>query len=347
MILKKYFLKKLFANILLLTIGLTFLYNLIEFFEKMVRVKETTSATILYFIILNLIPSFFDNLPVGSWIGSIMTIIQMQQQNEWEILKLLNIKSKKIIGLVFIAGLALTVFSFVGKEIATNHLTQAAEKFRFKQFKQDKHNKLFNQWFVLKELFCHVDYLDLQTEKGTGLTLLSLSPSFQVTSITTAQDFFLKPQTKEIIIKHGVTVFTTNKKEEIIHNKTIRLPGFFTQLTTQGEIISLKQLFHVVIFEKKTLPTHVYHQLLYLFLNRILIHLLLLFYPLLTFLLFFLAPYHRYYRWILVFLPYPCIVILSTISHSFMQHSAHGLLAIIPYVTLMLATIVSYLKLKP
>lgn len=343
MILARYFFKRFFTNVFFINISFTLLFNLIEFFEKMVRVKDAPTSAILYFIGLNLIPSFFENLPVSSWLGSCMTLAQMEQQNEWEILKLLNIKTKKILFFVLISGITLVAFNFFGKEFLTNKLAISAEKFKHEKFKQDRQKKLFNQWFALNEkTFSHFKYLDLHKNKGDGLSLIEISPKFKIQKITSAKKFSIDHNDKNIVIPDGITLFTKTQEQKTLVNKNIKLPSFFTQLKMQGETPSLNQMFHVVIFDKKVLPNHVYHQLLYLFLSRILIHLLLIIYPLLTFLLFFLFPYHRFYRWILIFLPYPLAIFLFTSTDSLIRFLQYGTLATIPYITLFLAIFFVY-----
>lgn len=271
----------------------------------------------------------------------------MQQQNEWEVLELLNIKKSNIFSLLLISGLVLSIFSFVGKEILTHKISRSAQHFRLEQFKQNRHKNLFNTWFALdKNLFSHFRYLDIEKNRGTDLSLLEMSQDFTLEKITSAKDFSLNKKNKEIIIPDGTVLFTKTSQQKLLKNKSLKLPGFFTQLTMQGQVLSLKQLFHVVIFDKSTLPAHVYHQLLYLFLTRLLLHLLLIFYPLLTFALFFIFPYHRYYRWIMISLPYPIVVISFTATDSFMQLFSNGLLAFFPYALFLAITIGAYFTIR-
>jgi len=348
MILAKYLLRRFFTHVFLINIGLTLLYNLIEFFEKIIRIKHTTTETTLVFITLSIIPSFFENLPISTWLASCMTLKEMHQQNEWETLHLLNVPLKKIFSLIFVAGLTLMIFNFTGKELVTHQLAQTAEQFKQEQFKQNRSTKLFNQWFVLnnKTLFCYVRYLDIDANQGNELSLFELSDTFKIEKITSAKIFMINPQTKTIILPQSTTLLTHEKKQYTEQNKQIKLTSFFTQLRMKGESPPLKQIFHLVIFDYKTLPDYVYHQLLYLFLNRILIHLLLLLYPLLTFMLFFLFPLHRHYRWILILIPYPLTAVLFTITDSLMQTIQHGAIALLPYVILSLCTIGTYFSIR-
>jgi hypothetical protein len=341
----RYFLARFFKNVFVINIGLTLLFNLVEFFEKMVRVKQTSSKEILIFIALNCIPSFFENLPVSSWLGSCMTIKEIGQQNEWEILKLLNIGLNKIFFLLLIAGTLLFSVSFFGKEIFTQHIAKKAEIFKYKKFKQNRHTKLFNQWFLLdNKTFCYFKYLDLDKKSGTGFYILELSPKFKIREITSAQHFSVTPDAKEIFIQSGQKLSTRTRVQKILKNKAIYLPGFFAQLKINRETPSLKQMFHVVMFDSKILPKHIYHQLLYLFLTRILEHLLLLLYPLLTFSLFFLVS--SYYKWVLIFIPYPLTTLLFTTTDTLLQIFQFGTIAFIPYVILSALTMGLYYAIR-
>lgn len=348
MILFRYITKRLLLTSFSINIGLTLLFNLIEFFEKMVRANQATSYTILYFILLNMIPSFFDNLAISTWLGSCMVIKEMYQQNEWETLQLLNVKISSIFLLVAITGIGLATCSFVGKEIITEKIAHRAQTFKLQQFKNNRHQKLFNQWFTLNEkLFCHFNFLDTRKSKGTQLSLIEVSPTFNITRITTAQKFLLDQEQKKIIVPQGIVTIPENKNrhsphQEAVTNTQFTLPSFFTQLHIQGIAPPLKQLFHAILFDNNSLPKHVYHQLLYLFLTQVLAHLLILLLPLLTFTLFFLFPYHSYYRWIAIFLPYPLFSLLNTLTDSCMAAFSHGLISLIPYAILSIATIGIY-----
>lgn len=253
----------------------------------------------------------------------------------------------KVFGLILVAGTFLALFSFSGREFITGKLAQKAERFKLAQFKQNRHKKLFNQWFALdKNTFSFFRYLDLQENSGESLSVLEVSPSFTMKKIIFAPKFSLVSQEKAIFIPSGTVIFTNKTKQQQLTDTTIVLPSFFTQLRMQGEALSLQQLFHTVIFDANILPPHIYHQLLYLFLSRILVHLLLLLYPLLTFSCFFLFPYHRYYRWIFMCLPYPLVTLLGTATDSLQQVFGNGLLAIIPYVLLSLITFASYFAIR-
>jgi lipopolysaccharide export LptBFGC system permease protein LptF len=341
----RYISNRFFAYVAFASISLTLIFNLIEFFEKMVRVNQTVDA-IFNFILLNILPSFFENLPVAAWLAMCMLLREMQQQNEWEIAELLNIPSKKIFATIFMCTSFLAFLNFSGKEIFTRKISQKAEQFKQEKFKQNKNKKLFNQWFLLSENeFCHFQYLDLETEQGRELSIFKVSPRFKIEKIRYAEIFRTKPKTNELFIESGSEIKTLKRKREEIIEKNIFMPCFFTQLHMKGRGPKFLHLINLVIFERKILPENVYNNLLYTFLNRILVHLLLILYPLLTLAIFFFFRHvGRYYRWILIFSPYPIFVVLSTITDTLMQMFCNGIFAFLPYVTMFsLLTIIYFL----
>jgi len=334
MVFKKYFLKRFFLHVFSVAIGLTLLFNLIEFFEKLVR-EKTTVETVFRFVTLNLIPTFFINLPIAAWLASCMTIKEMHQQNEWEISQLLSISTKNIFFLLAFAGTTLALFSLAGKELITHEITQAAEKMRQEKFKQKRNKRLINKWFMLKEnRFCHMQYLDTEKGEGQDLSLFNVSPEFKIEEIRSAPKFKISLKENNLIIDEGALIVIKENRQEMIQNETLHLPNFFTQLSVKSGPPSIARLFSLTINNKNTLPTSVYNQLLASLLDRILSHLLLILYPLLTFAFFFLFPFHRFYRWVAIFLPYPLVIVLSTVTDFLVQHFQNGLIVTIPYAIL-------------
>lgn len=338
MTLAQYFYKRFFFNVLLINLSLTFVFNLVEFFEKMVRVKNIDTTSILYFIALNIAPSFFENFPIGTWIASVLMIKEMQQHNEWETLQILSIRFSNIFRLFFIAGSGLVFISFLGTEIITSHVKKTAETFKQEQLKQTNKLKIYNQWFALSDKqYCHCNVIDLETNKGEGLILLDLSPNNTLHQVTTAKTFLINPKERTIRIDQGARCLAEQKDQKTISNQTISLPQFFTNLQLKTNEQSLPHLLSILLLNKSLLTQHPYNQLLYTTINRLLRNLLLLLYPLLTFLLFCLmSSYATSYKLIAMLIPYPLFVLLSTVSDSIMKITSNGLVGFLPYVIIIL-----------
>lgn len=347
MALVRYFFKRFFLHVFFINFALTLTFNFIEFFEKMVHVKHATTETILYFILLNLIPSFLENLPVGTWIASCVMLKELHQQNELETLQLLNISFNKIFNLFLVSGMILAIFNFIGKEFITHNIYKKTEIFKQEKFKQSSNKKLFNQWFKLNnKTFCHFDYLDLNQNQGEGFILAYLTSNFALKKAITSQNFYIDKQTKEIIIPKGTMIITNNQEQHYLQNKRIFHPAFFIQLHINANNLTFIQMFYLLLFDNKTLPSNVYSQFFYIFLNRILSIFLLIFYPILTFALFSLISQPYYYKWILIILPYPFATLLFTVTDFLMQTFQIAYIAIIPYAILLLTTTILYLSIR-
>ena len=319
--LAKYIFKRFFLYVFSINAGLTLLFNLIEFFEKMVRVEHTTAATIALFVALNLVPTFFENLALSSWLATCLVIKEMHQHNEWETLTILNISFFSVTRLFVISGILLAGFSFVGKEFVAHTASQAAETFRMKQFKHARNKKLYNQWFDLgTNTFCHINYLDLDTSEGSELQVLYLDASFTLKKVTTASTFTINKETNTVVLPD---------------NKLV-LPSLFAQLYLHAQTPSFAQMTQLLL-TKSALPDQTHRTVLNSYLERIFSHTLLIFYPLLTMLLFFLFPLHPYARWIAILITYPVITALMTLSSGLVEEFSIQAGTIIPYV--LLATI--------
>jgi lipopolysaccharide export LptBFGC system permease protein LptF len=308
----RYFLTRFFLATFSINLGLTLLFNLIEFFEKMIRVHESITV-IAQFILLNLLPSFFENLLLSSWLGSCLVIREMYQQNEWEILQLIHVRLRKIFMLIIGAGSLLVFSSFVAQNFFVHTLAQRATQIKQERFKQQHIEEIFNQWFTLKDnVFCHIKYLNSDKKRGEELSILELSPTFIITKITSISEFFLKPNTQEIVVVKGSTLNPqTQEQKEILPHTPLLLPSFFTQISMHQTTPTLHRILYTLMSESSTLPSPLFSHLVALCLTHIFDYLLLILLPLLTFVLFFTFPYHRYARWILIFIPYPLIKILS------------------------------------
>jgi len=181
MVLALYFFKRFFKYFLVINIALTLLFNFIEFFEKIVRVKHATITTILHFIALNFVPSFFETFAISCWLATCLLIKEFSQHNEWESFQILNINHKKLFNLFFMAGAILTVCSFIGKEKISLDLLNKSEKFKLEKLKQTSNQKITTKWLKLSdEIICYFGFLDLEANQGNDLILLYMSPDFEI-----------------------------------------------------------------------------------------------------------------------------------------------------------------------
>jgi hypothetical protein len=111
----------------------------------------------------------------------------------------------------------------------------------------------------------------------------------------------------------------------------LKLPEFFYQLKLDIKTYSLHRLTTNLIFTKKMLSSNAWNNLFAQLLKKLLFLLQILIYPLLTFLLFLIFPYHPTYKWILILLPYPIITVLDVFINFLVKKGTNALLLLIPY----------------
>lgn len=342
MVLEFYFFKRYFKYFFLINSAFTILFNFIEFFEKFIHAKHVATSVVLHFVALNIPPSFFENIPVSCWLATCLLIKEFAQQNEWEFFQILSIDYKKIFNLFLAAGLITATFSFVGKEKLTLHLATKAEKFKLEKFKQNSQQKIVNKWLTLvvdeqnlnKNLFCYFNILDLQSNKGKGLTLIYMTTNFEIEKVITAQDFEIQFNDQKVFIPDGTSIELENKSHEKLKDFSISIPSFFSQLQININIPSLFFLTKNLISDKKILPFEIWNDLLAQLLKKIYFHIQVIIYPLLTICLFLLFFHYPLLKWLMIFLPYPLLTLTSVTVDTIVQKGLNSFLTLIPYLLL-------------
>ncbi len=341
MTLARYLFFRLCMYFLILNSTLAILYNIVEFFEKIVRVQHATFHAVITFIGLNVFPTFFNLVPLSSFIATCLLVREIHERGEWHTIFLIGIHPRRIIKTLALGGLTLSIISFVGKEIVILPLTQKAETLKLKEFKGDINKKLYDQWFVHdNNIFTHFSFLDLKNKKGKNLSVLYLSPSFTLEKTIVAPTFFIDTTNHNIILPSGVELKSESNIESKLVNGHLKLPDFFAYLTMHGGPISLKQDTYNLIVARSLSSTYPFNQELGSILERILKHLQPLFYVTLIFCLFFLFSHMPYFRWISILLPYPFFVLFTSFCTFLIHHNASAIVVTIPYLIALLVIII-------
>lgn len=351
MVLKKYIIKRYFYYLLLINVSVTFLFNFIEFFEKVARVKDASLKLILQFIALNIVPSFFDSVNISCWLATIMLLKELFEQNEWEIFKILNINYKKIFNIFFIAGLITAISALIGKELVSNNLQNISNKFKFKNFKKVNFEIITNKWFEIKpqnsddKMFCYVPYFYTKTKSGNNLLIIKMSDNFGIKKITSAKKFKVgrdknKIELRECNITYSVKNENKEKSEEIFNvkeeSKIINMPGFTSRLKAKKQALSIKSLLKNIFIQRKYLPHNIWLELLYEFIKKILLFLQIILYPILTLSLFIFFENKKIYQWSAVFAPFPIMMLSDLIVNFLIKLHINPIFIISPYVLIVL-----------
>ncbi|MCF7899378.1 LptF/LptG family permease [Candidatus Babeliales bacterium] len=313
-----YIFKRFFKYFFLINILSTFLFNFIEFFEKIVRVKIASTGTILHFILLNLLPSFFSNFPLSSWLATCLLLKELAQQNEFEIFQLLNINPTRLFKLFFILGIILSATSFVGKEYISLNLLNETEHFKLEKFKQNSTQIVLNKWLILpdnKLLF--FQSVNLKNNIGSNFILIHMSDEFEIQKTIFSKKFEINSKINNIFIENYSIIQSENNNLKEEKNLNLNLPSFFSQLKLNLKIQTLFNVLQSIITQKNLLPYNIWYDLLMQFFKRILFHLQVIIFPLLTLCLFFILPYDNKYKWLLILTPYPLVLSLLALSEVF------------------------------
>ncbi len=342
MVLKKYLLKRFFKYLFIINISLTLLFNFIEFFEKIVRVKHATLGMVFHFITLNIPSSFFQTLNVSCWLSTCLLIKEFAEQNEWETFKILNINYHKLFKLFLFAGLITATFTFIGKEKLTLTLQNKSEKFKFEKLKQASYQKIYNKWLELKSVnkffktFCFFQFLDLKENKGSNIIFININKNFEVEKIISGDKFKILPFKKKITIKKVIEVNTKANTQSIKRNQILYQPSFFSQLQLSNFIPQLSILFKNIILNKIFLPKNVWYDFISKLLKRLFFYLQIILYPILTLCFFLLFEERKKYKWISIFLPYPIMILADLIVDFFANRNFLPIFLFVPYLLIVL-----------
>ena len=347
MVLVRYIFKRYFLYFSAVTIFLALLSNLVEFFEKLIRVKHAATVTILHFITLNFLPSIFEYMPIASWLVTCLLIKELHQQHEWEILQILSVGYKKLCTVFLLIGVILACISFVGKEYISVSLAFKTERFKQQTFKQSAVQKIINKWILLdKNTILHVGLIDVEKNEGSDLLLITMSPDFKIEKTLSAEKFALDQEKQQVIIEDGNVYSVAEGSYNKIQKEKFFLPGLFSQIQINIEMPSLMNIIKHLIFDKAYLPASLHNELLYQFLKRFFSHFQLILYPLLTFCLFALFSYHTTLQWVIILLLYPVMILATACTDSLVRAGFFSWIALLPLVIMAGLTFLCRMRLR-
>jgi len=347
MVLVRYIFKRYFLYFSAVTIILAVLSNMVEFFEKLIRVKHAATVTILHFVTLNFLPSIFEYMPVASWLVTCLLMRELHQQYEWEILQILSVSYKKLCSVFLLIGIVLAGISFIGKEYISVSLAFKSERFKQQAFKQSSVQKIINKWILLDQnTILHVGFIDTETNKGSDLLLITMSPDFIIEKTLSVEHFKLDQENQQILIDEGTVYSVSDSMYNKIQTEKIFIPGLFSQIQINLEMPSLINSIKHLIFDKAYLPASLHNELLYQFLKRFLAHFQIILYPLLTFCLFALFSYHAVLPWVAILLVYPFMVLVTACTDSLVRAGFSSWVALLPLIIMAGVTFLCRMRLR-
>lgn len=336
MVLIKYFLKRFFKYVFIMDFFLAFLINFIEFFEKIVHAKDAGFSVILTFVSLNFVPSLFDLLGVSCWLATCLLIKEFQQQNEWEAFSLLNISYNNIIKLFFGASFLLMIFSFAFKESLVENLTFYSEQYKMEKFKQKSAQKLLGKWLMInKETIAYFGVLDLSSNSGSDLLMLYLNSDFTIKKVLNSKEFYIVPEKQELSIPVGLEFDIESNLPESIHDIKLTVPTLFSQIKVNLDVPTISNICQSLL-NKNVLPVSVQNELMYSLINRVISYLKLMFYPVLTIMLFKLFEDYLIAKWVVILIPYVLFTLIPLVTDQLFTMGINPLIFLLIYLFIVL-----------
>lgn len=333
MVFVRYFFKRYCYYVGTITLLLTGLLTLIELFEKLMRVSHASLANVGIFLGLNAVPVLVDNCAVGCWLATGLLLREFYVHHEWELMMMLNINNQELIRLFVLAGCLFTTVVIVSKELFVCKLAFKAEQFKIKHFKQKAPQLLVHRWIQLSDSrFCYIGMLDMGTNSGQDITLLTMSSDFSIEQACIGSSFSVDLETNQLIIEQGSSFDAQSHQCIPINQKVMNFPELFSQLSLEAQVPTALNLYKVLVHAYKQLPTSVANKLLYQLLKIITSYFYVLLYSLITILLFTLWYDHNRLRWIALCAAYPLFLTGQALLDFLISYGCSAWIALAPLV---------------
>ncbi len=305
MIFACYLLRRYVSYVVGIALFFAGLSNLVEFFEKLIRVSGASVTDIAHFVFLHFGPSFIEYMPLASWLAVVLIIREYHQRHEWDTLSLLMITKRTLCLLFFFSGCFVALGAFFLNECLVVPISSKAERFRSETFKKLTHGTINNKSMWLpNNIFCSIDLLDVQKNEGDGLVLVCLSPSFTLEKVYTIDRFKLDAEQNQLHFYNGFVFSSLDKRTTEINNFSLKMPSFLASLRMHYEVPRIWTLTKTLMLHRHVLAYAAYFDTLQQLIKRLLFYLQIMVYPLLTIFLFYLAEPFGSWKWLALLVPY-------------------------------------------
>lgn len=316
MIIYSYLARRFLLYCIAISTLLTFLYNFIEFFEKMLRVKHTDISTILHFLQLNTLPAFIDYLPLGAWLSTALVLKELFARHEWDILQFITFVPQRLIMFFASMGVVLVFCAFMLNEGFVATIAFKTEAYKQEKFKQNSSYILVNQWFELSQgklFYCGI--CDLKSGLGSDGVLVEMNATtFMVGNITRIPSFRLNSEQQTMMIEMATMFDPETSKSYVLSKEELYVPALFSQIRMHMEPVTVFNVIRSLLLNGKSLPINAYKALLNKLCKRLEFYVQLMLYPVLSLLLFLLFIRYDYIRWIALLSAYPLMICLGLLS---------------------------------
>ncbi len=290
-----------------ITLLLAVLFNFIEFFEKLARVKNISVGHIFQFLGLNFLPSAFDVMPVSVWLATLFVLRELTMQQSWDFLQLIGFIPYRLSLLLFLLTVGMAIGVGLLREGFVLEVAQMAEQYKYVHFKKQRQELMFGTWFELEgNRFCYIEELDCAKSKGKGVLLVTLNTEHTVTTVTHALQCTLDSVKHAVQLEHAVTVYVPEQRlvREVSHS--VLSHYFFNVMNMKQRVYNLAYLYKTLMFSAY-MPQPMVRALRRRLIDSLWYYISFLGYPLMTIYMFSL-PLGLCGRWVMALLPYPVMI---------------------------------------
>lgn len=333
MILARYLLQRLCLYTLLINSSLAVLYNVIEFFEKIVKLSDVSAGSIVFFIFLNIFPSFFELLALSTWLSMCLLLWEIQDRGEWESCSLIGIQKRTLFLIFALGGLFLSGCSFLGKEYCTVSLRKEAERVKLQELKGKPLTKFNHQWITHNPtLITYFELLDKEAEEGTNLIFFFFSPQGSWEKIIHAPSFKIDEAHQLVILAKGTQTTFSPHEEHALENYSLSAPFLFSHLRLHSGTLSIFERLHNFLMTQAFAENFSGNEELGTLLEQFLRHTLPFLYVMTVLSLFMLFYAFPFIRWIVLALPYLFFLITTNLCTYLVYYKKPAWIVALPYI---------------
>lgn len=348
MIIYSYLARRFLLYCIAITTLLTFLYNFVEFFEKMLRVKHTNISTILYFLQLNTLPAFIDYLPLGAWLSSALLLKELFSRNEWDVLQFITFVPRRLIIFFASMGFILVVFAFILNEGFVASIAFKTESFKQEKFKQNSVQTIINQWFELGQgKIFYGGVIEVQSGTCTDGIIIEMDPeTLAIKQIIKIPIFTLNVDQQTLGFETAKVFEIETSCERILSEKTLFVPALFSQIRIHNQPLRVFSVIRSLLYNRQSLPSSAYKALINKLCKRLEYYIQLFMYPVLSIFLFLICMPYDYMRWIALLCTYPLMMSLGLFTDLLMAKGTLLFGIFIIYFIIVVMLMIVVLKLR-
>jgi hypothetical protein len=287
MILARYVLKRYAFALLTIALLLGFFSNLIEFFEKLTRVRHAELGHLLQFLALNFLPSSIDLLPLAMWLATLVVLRDLTKDQGWDFLRLIGFMPRHLAIILGSFSIFLIILVGVARETIIVSLAQHAQKVRREHFKKVPMSHYINVWLELDaNTFCSFGCLDLATSKGKDFVYCNVDEHFCINRLIYGPAVSIADDRQHVLIERGY-LFKEHASLEPLNGVMLPVPpSVWKHLAFTSEIPTFITLCKWLFMYRFFLSPPLYAEMWVQWLKTVNFYLQCLLLPILTILLF-------------------------------------------------------------